>query len=107
MSERRILPQRRRCETFTMRHGAQNALYAITVGYYWDDRVGEVFISGAKSGSDMESVTHDGAILLSLALQYGVTLDTIQHAISRNSDGSAATIIGAVVDRIVKGEHNV
>jgi hypothetical protein len=100
MNQRFLLPQRRRCETFELKHGDQNAVYMITVGFYEDGRIGEVFINGAKSGSGMEGVTHDGAILLSLALQYGVPLDTIRHAIGRNLDGSAATIIGAVIDRI-------
>jgi hypothetical protein len=101
MTDRDALPQRRRAETFAMRHGGQNTVFFVTLGYYFDGRVGEVFISGAKAGSEVEAVARDGAVLLSIALQYGVPLDTITHAITRNGDGSPSTIIGAVVDRLV------
>lgn len=101
---RELLPMRRRSETFNMRFGGQLTEFAITVGYYLDGRVGEVFIDGAKAGTEMNTITHDGAVLLSLGLQYGVPLTTMQHAISRNPDSTAATIIGAVIDRITAHE---
>jgi ribonucleoside-diphosphate reductase alpha chain len=63
-------------------------------------RVGEVFINGGRTGSDMDAVTRDAAVLLSIALQYGVPVETIAHAITRESNGSASSIIGAVVDRL-------
>jgi hypothetical protein len=88
--------------TFEVKHGGQNAVFAVTVGLYPDDRPGEVFIDGAKSGSDMASTTHDGAILLSLALQHGVPLETIKGAVSRNLDGKATSIIGVVVDKLTE-----
>jgi len=103
---RRILPQRRYGETFEMYHEGQNTPFAITFGFFADKTIGEVFINGAKTGSAMEGVTHDGAVLLSLAIQHGVPLDTISRAISRNADGKAMTIIGAVVDSMTKRTAN-
>ena len=97
---REMLPQRRESETFEMRWGGQNTLFFITLSRYEDGRIGEVFISGAKTGSDTESVTRDGAVLISLALQHGVSLETIKHAITRNLNGDPSSIVGAVVDRI-------
>jgi hypothetical protein len=85
-----------------LKHGKQNTEFAVTVGYYADGRVAEVFIDGAKSGTDMGAVTRDGAILLSLALQHGVALATIKHAITRNQRGEAETIVGAVVEALEK-----
>jgi hypothetical protein len=102
MNTRSTLPQRRRSETFELKHGGQNTSFAVTFGFYSDGRVGEVFISGAKAGSEVEAVARDGAVLLSMALQYGVPFETIRHAITRNGDGSPSTIIGAVVDRLAK-----
>jgi hypothetical protein len=99
---RELLPQRRASETFDMMWGGQNTKFTITLGRYEDGRVGEVFISGAKAGSEMEAVTRDGAILLSLALQHRVPLSTIRHAVTRNGDGTASTIIGAIVDKVIK-----
>lgn len=100
MSTRETLAQRRRSETFELRHGGQNTPYQITLGYYGDGRLGEVFISGAKVGSAVDAVARDGAVLVSLCLQHNVPLETIRHAITREADGSPSTIIGAVVDRL-------
>lgn len=99
--ERNMLPQRRHAETFELRHGGQNALFAVTVGYYAPGgAVGEVFICGAKAGSTVEAVARDGAVLLSLALQHGIPLALIKGALTREYDGAPSTIIGAVVDRL-------
>ena len=83
-----------------MRFGKQNTEYKITVGYYTAEEIGEVFISGAKAGSEMDALCRDAAIVLSLALQHGTPLDLIQGAITREADGTPSTIIGAVVDRL-------
>lgn len=99
--ERMTLPVRRYCETFDLRHGDKRTTYQITLGRFADGRLGEVFISGAKAGSDLDAVARDGAVLLSLALQFGVPLEVIQHAITREQDGAPSTIIGAVVDKLL------
>jgi hypothetical protein len=100
MSDRKILPQRRACETFYIRHGKQKASN-VTLGRYSDGSVGEVFISAAAQvGSEVDLVARDGAVLVSLALQYGIPLETMQRAITREADGSPATIIGAVIDKL-------
>jgi hypothetical protein len=100
MTIRRALPQRRAAETFELRHGNQNTVFAVTVGYFPDGSIGEVFIGGAKAGSEVEAVARDGAVLLSLALQFGVPLDVIRRAITRDLDSRPSTIIGRVVDSL-------
>ena len=95
---RRILPQRRASETFDLRFWSQN--FTITMGFYSDGTLGEIFIGGARSGADLQNIAHDAAVVISLALQHGVPIESIQHATTRNSDGSPASILGAVVDRI-------
>jgi len=97
---RRVLDNRRAAENFELRHGGQNTTFTITTGRYPDGTVGEVFITGSKSGSAFDAVARDGAILLSMCLQHGVPLETIKHAMTREPDGSASTIVGAVVDEI-------
>lgn len=99
-SNRSVLPNRRTGENFEIKHGGQNSIFVVTVGRYPDGNIGEVFISGSKSGTAFEAVARDGAILLSLALQHGVPLETIKHAVTREPDGSASTIVGAVVDKL-------
>ena len=96
----RVLPQRRPAGTSTMRHGKHE--FKVTVGYYTSEEVGEVFISGAKAGSEMDALCRDAAIVLSLALQHGTPLDLIQRALTREANGEASTIIGAVVDKLTK-----
>ena len=49
----------------------------ITVGLYPDGRPGEVFIKIAKHGSTISGLVDTIAVLTSLALQYGVPLDTL------------------------------
>lgn len=100
MSTRKLLPNRRATETFEIRHGRQNTAFTVSVGRYVDKSIGEVFVSGAKTGSDFEAIARDGAILLSLALQHGAALTTIKHAITREGNGEPSTVIGAVVDRL-------
>jgi hypothetical protein len=69
---RRTLPQRRAAETFDMRFW--NHPFTVTVGFYADGTLGEVFIDGGKTGQDIQSAARDAAVLLSLALQHGVPL---------------------------------
>jgi hypothetical protein len=103
MTERKTLPQRRANETFEITHGGQNTPFRVTVGFFepfHERNVGEVFVQGGKTGSDFEAVARDGAILLSLCLQHGVSLYTIRGALTREESGAPSTIIGAVVDRL-------
>ena len=98
MNGRERLPDRRGCETFVLRVGA--AQFFVTVGLYANGSIGEVFVAGAKVGSDMDAVTRDAAILLSLALQHGVPREVIKGALTREGNGSASSVIGAIVDRL-------
>jgi hypothetical protein len=100
MSERNTLPQRRLAETFDLQHGGKRAVFQVTLGRYDDGRVGEVFISGAKAGTELDAVARDGAVLLSLALQYGVPLEVVRRAITREADGAPSTVLGAVIDQL-------
>lgn len=95
---RRRLPDRRRATTFDLWH--QQKRYEITLGYYPDGSVGEVFVAGAKSGSDLDAMTRDAAILTSILLQYDMPLDVIRRALTREADGTASTAIGAILDEL-------
>jgi hypothetical protein len=105
MTDRRILPNRRHGETFELSHGTMRTRFQVTIGYFPHDLTGpggpaEVFISGGKTGSDFEAAARDGAILLSLCLQFGVPLSVMRHAITRDQSGAPSTIIGAILDRL-------
>ena len=98
---RNVLPQRRHAETFSVRFWDQD--WIVTIGFYGDHTSpGEVFVSSRKSGSEVESTARDGAILLSLAIQHGVPIETITSALTRNADGAPSTLIGVVAELIAK-----
>ncbi|MBT1509472.1 hypothetical protein KIP88_03060 [Bradyrhizobium sp. SRL28] len=107
MTERKALSMRRRCETFEIDFGGLSKSHVITVGYYPDDTPGEVFISGGKSGEQVEAIARDGAVLVSMCLQHGVSLDTIRHALTRDSQDQPSSIIGVVVDRLAEPDRPI
>jgi len=100
MTFRRELPMRRRCETFDLPFGGLTKSHMVTIGFYNDGAPGEVFVNGGKSGEQVEAIARDAAILLSLYMQYGLPLDTVRHAITRDAQGAPSSIIGAVVDKL-------
>ena len=72
----------------------------VTTGYHADGRVGEVFITSSKVGSNTEAIARDAAVVLSIAIQFGVPLTTLRGAVTREQDGSPSTVIGAVLDQL-------
>lgn len=101
---RESLNERRRSYNFTIEF--QGEQYNVTVGHYDDNRPGEVFVNrlftktSAKVGTLLDGVCRDSAILVSLAMQHGVQMKTLQHAITRDEDGLPSTIVGAIIDYI-------
>jgi hypothetical protein len=93
---RKCLPDRRACETIALEFAGLH--YTISLGRYSDRRMGEIFIANHKAGNAVDIAVRDAGILLSLLLQYGCPAETIARALSRNSDGSASGVIGAVLD---------
>lgn len=99
---RERLPNRRRHELLTFRHGGFD--FTAGIGRFDDGRLGELFLTAAtKSGTLVSAWAHDAAIVASLALQAGVPPETIRHAVGREHDGTAATPLGAVLDIVVGG----
>lgn len=101
MSDRRVLPQRRRAETFEIEWGGVGRRFAVTLGFYEDGALGEVFITGGKSGEAVEAIARDAAVVLSLALQYGADIDNVAAAMTRDASEAPSSILGAVVDELL------
>ena len=93
------LPNRRLCETVGFQHGGAN--FTMTLGLYPDARLGEIFVNAGHANSALDFLISDAAILLSIALQFGVDPDELRHAMKRLGDGSPASPIGAALDRIL------
>lgn len=105
---REALPNCRQSYNFTLTF--QGEQYHVTIGHYVDGRPGEVFITriysktSAKVGTQLDDVCRDSAILASLAIQHGADLKTIHHALTRDDDNEPTTIVGAIVDQLMKEE---
>ena len=97
---RRRLPHRRGAVALDIEHAGHR--YRMHIGYFPDGTLGEVFLDAAKQNSTLDAFAADAAILVSLLLQNGVLPAEIGHALRRAPDGTAASLIGAVVDRLVE-----
>ena len=98
---RRALPNRRPTVSFTFSHGGQD--YHVGLGRYDDGSMGDAFLTplgNAGKGSAIEALARDAAILISLGVQFGVPVETMRRAITRDGDGAAATLIGAALDAL-------
>src|SRR5438132_9258661 len=85
-TRRRRLPNRRRSLTETIRFCRSNgeaAEYSATAGFDELGRPKEVFLSGARDGSDMAAVLADAAIIISIALQSGISARALGVSVSR------------------------
>lgn len=96
MSARARLKNRRPCVTFGFECNGLN--YLATVSRFADGRLAEVFINNSKAGSHSDAAAKDAAVVASIALQYGVHVDTIRHALLRDASGAAASPLGVVLD---------
>ena len=95
---RDALPHRRPSATISL-YIARDT-YAVTAGFYPDGRLGEIFVTAPKVGTDIEAILRDGAILLSFALQHGADLDELVHAMTRDGAGNTASVLGRLVEAV-------
>ncbi len=105
--ERERLPDRRPAETFNVE--ACGLKFRATIGRYLDGRIDEVFLSNHKVNSSAGIMASDCAVVCSLALQYGVPLETLRHALMRHSRGKPPGPLGVVLDKLAQegnGDHD-
>jgi len=99
IGERRTLPSRR-AETFEIEWGGFGRRFAVTLWFYDDGALGEVFITGGKSGeADRGNRTRCGGRSLAGT---AVRRRDRQHGDRNHRDSTAApsSILGAVVDEL-------
>ena len=87
-------------ETYDLVH--DNIPLTVTVGTYADGKPGEVFINvtGHSASSALAELARDSALLMSIAMQYGSSIEELRRAISRDTEGNPSTLVGAVLDSI-------
>jgi hypothetical protein len=99
MNIRNRLPSRRPAESFEVEVGGLR--YTATVGRFPDGTLGELFLSSQKTNSSADTAARDCGIVLSIALQHGADLKTIQRAVCRDSQGRASGPLDAALDIIM------
>ena len=77
-AERKRLPNKRRGIRVTIGSGASTVV--LSTGEYEDGSLGEVFLDSPKEGSFSRAILNALAISISISLQHGVPLATIQHS---------------------------
>lgn len=99
------LPDRRDGVTFAFEY--KEHTWCLTMTLYSDGRVAEVFVSPPESGkinsSEMADTARDFCVLVSIALQHGVAIQTLRAAITRLHDGAPASIAGKILDELCGG----
>jgi hypothetical protein len=95
---RQRLPNRRLAETFDLTCG--DLAYTASIGRFDDGRLAEIFITNHKAGSAADTNAKDAAVVCSIALQHGVPLETIRHALMRDGHGRASGPLGEALDMI-------
>lgn len=92
------LPNRRQSETVEFTHEGHRL--TASVSYDRQGRPLEVFLSAGKVGTGIEHAARDLAVVTSLALQHGVPLATLQHALTRLDNGKPAGPMGVLLDMV-------
>lgn len=77
---RERLPNKRRSVAFNFEHECH--LYRATSSRYDDGRLAEIFLDTGKINTPLQQNAETSAILVSLLLQHGVTIEEILHSIS-------------------------
>ena len=74
-AHRERLPNRRFSETFDIELNGRK--YRCSYSQFPDGRLAEIFISNNRVNSDSDTAAKDSAVVCSIALQFGVPLETI------------------------------
>ena len=91
-------PNRRPAEHFNFTCNGLH--YTASIGRFPDGRLAEIFVTNSKAGSHSDAAAKDAAVVCSIALQHGVPVDVIRHALLRDQRGVASSPLGAALDLI-------
>lgn len=102
--ERIELGNRRTGHNFEFSHAGLRYIASTRLAKPGAKSPAEVFLNCAKSDSEADLVARDAAVLLSVALQYGVPLSALAtSALGRDADGVPSSPIGKLLDILYKG----
>jgi hypothetical protein len=93
--ERERLPNRREAELIDLEYAGQR--WTASFGRFDDGRLAEIFVHSEKE-SELLVLGQEGAIIASLALQFGCPLEILRHALAGRDTGPIAHAL-ALVER--------
>lgn len=97
---RHRLAQRRYSETRDIVFN--NTVYSMTVGFEEGEAL-EVFLGMEKSAGTMADVAaRDQAILISIALQHGASLQTLADAMTKTAAGEPEGLAGVALQQMIE-----
>jgi hypothetical protein len=99
MSERERLPNRRASQQINFERNSLR--YTAIASFFPDGRLAEIFLSHRKAGSHGDSAAKDSGVVCSIAVQYGVPVGVIRHALLRDSRGVASSPLGVALDIVI------
>jgi hypothetical protein len=98
---RERLADRRSSEIFSFE--MQGHRFTGSFSRFPDGRLAELFLTNFKCGSQIGTLVHDAAIILSFALQHGADVEAIRQALCRDGDGKALGPLGQALDLLAEG----
>lgn len=100
---REPLANRRSSETLAFEFDGMP--WTVTWSRYTDGRLAEIFLTGpTKAGASQRIAANDAAIVVSMALQHGVSADKLRSATMRSSSGEPAGVVARALDLVEGGE---
>lgn len=85
----------------TLHHEIGNQPVTATIGYDDDLVPFEVFLDTPKT-APMSELARDTALLISLALQYGIPVEVMRAGVGRSEDGRPHTLAGEALDALAR-----
>lgn len=99
MSHRLRLRDRRELETIAIEHEGQR--FKVGLGREAPGSpVVEVWVNAQKVNSPIDVLASDGAILMSMLIQYGCPAEEIIKSMKHNSDGKPASPLGVAAQLV-------
>lgn len=101
VTTRKKLPARRKSEVIELSHVLSNGnsqQYFASVGRYADGSIGEIFLDMGRQSNEVANLARDAALILSIALQYGVPIEEMRASAGRSESGNPHSVIGTALD---------
>lgn len=104
MTERTPLPNYRKCIVEDVRHitaSGHELTLPVTFGLDTNGKIREFFCTPNKSGTDIQALINDGALMASILLQHGYSISELAAALGENRNegeksGAPSSAFGAI-----------